>query len=179
MLLAKKKNKFPPSLFKRLKGEYNLDKVRSVQWGRDNEKTAIKQFEEENGLKVTATGIWLHTSGLLAASPDGLVLDENAVVEVKCPYSYRNSASLKETLNVDKTYVVFVDDNGQFVWNTEHEYYHQIQGQMYLTGAEKCYLIIWVPSGSIACLAMKEPSWEPNIGILRDFYINKYLKEIQ
>ena len=37
------------------------------------------------------TGIWLHESGILGASPDGIaeIDDSKVVIEVKCPYSAR------------------------------------------------------------------------------------------
>lgn len=39
--------------------------------------------------KVQSSGLWLTTSGILGASPDGFV-DNNAIVEVKCPFTQRD-----------------------------------------------------------------------------------------
>ena len=41
-------------------------------------------YEVVTGNRVRETGLWLHPSGLLGASPDGLISD-NKVLEVKCP----------------------------------------------------------------------------------------------
>jgi len=38
---------------------------------------------------VVATSLWLSNSGLLGASPDGLV-GSNYTVEIKYPWKYRN-----------------------------------------------------------------------------------------
>nr|CAI5840354.1 unnamed protein product [Callosobruchus analis] len=61
---------FPKSLFTSLVEGYSLSKVMAVQWGRNNERAATKQFEELHMLKVNQTGLWLDTSGFLVASPD-------------------------------------------------------------------------------------------------------------
>ncbi|KXJ24866.1 Exonuclease [Exaiptasia diaphana] len=80
-----------PSLLKRLLGEYDLSRVKAVQWGTNNEKEAINYFKTSTGLQVAETGLWLHESGVLGASPDGLIGNCH-VLEVKCPYTERNEA---------------------------------------------------------------------------------------
>ena len=77
-----KAKRITPSLVKRLLGEYDLFKVKAVQWGVNNEKEAIKVFILKTGLEVKETGI-------LGASPDGII-GEESVLEVKCPYTERN-----------------------------------------------------------------------------------------
>jgi len=54
------------------------------------EALSVREFEEHAGHEVNSTGLWLHSSGILGASPDGFIHDQNAVLEVKCPYSARN-----------------------------------------------------------------------------------------
>ena len=78
-----------PSLIKGLLGEYDLTRVKAIQWGITNEPEALKAFSQKNGLQVVETGVWLHECGLLGASPDGLVGD-NSALEAKCPYTQRN-----------------------------------------------------------------------------------------
>lgn len=84
-----KAKRITPSLLKRLLGEYDLSRVKAVQWGVNNEEEAIKAFTLKTGLAVKETGIWFHSSGILGASPDGII-DEETVLEVKCPYTERN-----------------------------------------------------------------------------------------
>jgi len=65
---------------------------------------------------VFGTGIWLHHSGVLAASPDGIVLQSPAIsthgvdftdvptpylLEVKCPYGHRNNTVLDAATSKD------------------------------------------------------------------------------
>lgn len=56
VLCAINRNKYPPSLFKRLVGTYKLDGVKSIQWGKENEKHGILEFEKFTGKEVTNMG---------------------------------------------------------------------------------------------------------------------------
>ena len=64
-----------PSLLKRLLGGYDLSRVKVIQLGVTNELEALTAFTAKTGLQVVETGVWLHESRLLGASPDGLVGD--------------------------------------------------------------------------------------------------------
>ena len=77
------------SLMKRLLGEYDLSGVKSIMWGTKHEKDAVNSFSMTTRLVVSKTGTWLDDSGILGASPDGLI-GEDALLKVKCPYSLRN-----------------------------------------------------------------------------------------
>ena len=54
-----------PSLLKRLLGEYDLSRVKAIQWGVQNEAEAINHFRKFTGLPVAETGKWCswHFSG--------------------------------------------------------------------------------------------------------------------
>ena len=56
--------------------------------GVNNEEEAIKTFTAKTGKSVEDTGIWSHSSGILDASPDGIV-DDQTGLEAKCPYTER------------------------------------------------------------------------------------------
>lgn len=60
-----------------------------MQWGVNNEQEALKAFTLLTGKTVQETGTWLDASGILGASPDGIV-DHATVQEAKCPYTERN-----------------------------------------------------------------------------------------
>ncbi|XP_064612598.1 uncharacterized protein LOC135476494 [Liolophura sinensis] len=92
------------SLKKTLLSTYKLDTVASIQWGVTHEKSALQQYEMCGG-KVEQTGLWMHECGVLAASPDGLVIQPPSagvrvygpdscppeIIEVKRPFSIRHS----------------------------------------------------------------------------------------
>ncbi|KAJ3618935.1 hypothetical protein MTP99_005733 [Tenebrio molitor] len=173
VLAAYKRQRFPPSLYKSLMEGYDLDGIRAVQWGKENEETAINLFTAATNLEVQRTGLWLHECGFLGASPDGLL--EDAVIEVKCPYKYRN-VSMREKLRTDKSYIIYKDPTtDQTHVNEKHAYWHQIQRQMHITGRSKCYLVIWTPQECEIVQVPKVDTWAENIQLLQDFYLNKFI----
>lgn len=110
--------------------------MKSVQWGINNEEVAIKCFENEQGLKVDETGIWLDESGLLGTSPDGLV-GEDAILEIKCPFKHRAATSAQEVL-YDHEYCF--DTNG-FLKET-HPYYHQVNAN-FIYSKGPCAILLY------------------------------------
>ena len=102
-----------PSLLKRLLGEYDLSRVKAVQWGVNNETEALKAFTNLTGKTVLETGIWLDTSGILGASPDGLV-EEDSVLEAKCPYTERNM-TIEEAVSTSPNFYLEKTESGQYL----------------------------------------------------------------
>lgn len=171
VLKAYNRGKYPPSLFKQICGEYNLDGIKSIMWGRDNENSAKSSFSRHVNKVVKNTGLWLHESGLLGSSPDGFVEGENAIVEVKCPYKYRDSN--QGEILADKNYIIHLDENNSCIINKTHEYYHQIQGTLYICNCDLCYLVIWTQKTTIVFPVRKDELWANNISILLNFYHDK------
>lgn len=97
--------------------------------------------------KATPTGFWLHPSGLLGASPHGLV-DKSAIIEIKCP--------LNQPLLSDKQYCF--DTEGNFKKN--HAYYHQIQGQLSILNKSVCYFLVWTTVDTLILQIQRDFSWE-------------------
>ena len=84
-----KAKRVTPSLIKRGMGEYDLSGVQAISWGITNEAGAVEAFETATEMNVKETGLWLHLSGILGASKDGLVGDD-ALLEAKCLFMERN-----------------------------------------------------------------------------------------
>lgn len=154
------RNRFPPSLFSSLYGKHldyksvssvfvtsnkiflldhrDLRGVRAIQWGTTHEKDGLEFLRKILKKDVTSCGIFLSESGVLGASPDGIT-DDDYVVEVKCPYKFRK-VLLTVALKNDTSYIVHFDDAGKLWINKKHPYYHQIQGQIYLSNRKGCHL---------------------------------------
>jgi len=112
-------------------------KAAAISHGKLFESTAIKQFEELYDVRVE-DGVGIHVSldrPYLACSPDGII-DSQTLVEVKCPYSAKNSVITPETV----PYLYLDDQTGIFALDRNHNYYYQIQGQLFVTN-KKCLLI--------------------------------------
>ncbi|XP_071111432.1 uncharacterized protein [Haliotis cracherodii] len=149
--------KYPTSLMKRLLSAYNLEAVKSVAWGIHHESVAVRAYEAGGGL-IENTGIWMHESGVLGASPDGLVkaafmmpvmFQSPAarhflpdIIEVKCPYAAR-IVGIQAAVDTVKGFCLVRGENGCLHLSDSHEYYHQIQGQMYILGKQ----LTWLWSG--------------------------------
>ena len=127
-----------PSLIKRLFGEYDISKVRAVAWGVNNESLAIQCFSQISGIQSVETGLWLDEGGVLGASPDGLIGDDG-VLEVKCPYTFKNELITEAAKN--SSFCLGIDD-GQYFLKRDHVYWHQVQGQMFLTKRTMCYFVV-------------------------------------
>lgn len=150
-----------------------MDNVKAVHWGRLHESDAIKELEEHLGKSVERSGLWLSTSGVLGCSPDGFV--DEFCVEVKCRYKSRES-SLSEDLSTDNTYIVFNNKSaGEWIVNKNHEYYHQIQGQIYLTNKSACHLVVWTPRETELFIIPKDDNWASNLTLLEKFYFEKLI----
>ena len=169
-----KAKRVTPSLIKKLMGDYDLIGVQAIAWGIDNEEMAVKAFTKVTGLSINETGLWLHESGILGASPDGLVGDD-AVLECKCPYTQRNGTIEEACKSKD---FCLENINGKYALKTTHVYWHQIQGQIYLTKRKYCYFVVWTVSDVVVIKIMRDKSWKQNLKILIDFYFHKLFPKI-
>ena len=113
-----KAKRVTPSLLKRLLGEYDLSRVKAVQWGVNNEEEAIKAFTLKTGRTIKETGIWFHSSDILGASPDRIV-DHETALEAKCSYTERNLI-IDQAVQSSATFCLDKSDNGEYVLKKEH-----------------------------------------------------------
>ena len=171
------------SLMKSLLESNNLAGVTAVQWGITHERDALAMYEDHCKVSVRPSGIWLHSSGVLGASPDGLV-GEHEIVEVKCPYSARDGLFAKidegsfyikrdttaDCVGGDSLYLDASSGLGLV-------YYHQIQGNLYLTGREVCRLIVWAPNEMLVMNVKKDPAWAHNLQVLLEFF-DRYMRPV-
>ena len=114
----------------------NLTSISSkaMAWGSDHEWEARELYEETTGNIVTTCGaLWLPELKGFADSPDGIVLDKDGCIEIKCcmpetftqyKYFIYDAATLKEINDV---------------------YYWQVMSHMLATGAAWCDWIAYMP----------------------------------
>ena len=101
-----------------------------------------------NILQISKCGIYLHQSGMIGASPDGIIQNgENCtVVEIKCPATLSTTSTQKElekfkasdkvttTLKNVPNMPYLKASTTSVVMNKNHPYYSQLQCQLHLTG---------------------------------------------
>ncbi|XP_054715047.1 uncharacterized protein LOC129224588 [Uloborus diversus] len=193
ILKALEKQNISPSLINSLKDDC-FDKV-IPPWSAITKKMALSLFSEIMDLPVKQCGVYLHKSGALGCSPDGLT--DDSIVEIKCPYSNDSESDLlnelrsgtwymmpRETTTNSVSYsrdgkVVHVFNEDDLVFNLKHRqginYHHQVQGSLHLLNKDKCNFILSTPVTTLIVPIRKDPCWRRNIDILLDFYRNIFI----
>ena len=178
VLAAEKRGSYPDSLHKTLVGSYCLEGVKAIQWGIDNENEAVTAYQQISPLeKIAECGFYINESGMLGASPDRLC-GENGILEVKCPFKHRNN-TIVEAIACDKKFYLYMSHSDQSILlKTDHTYYDQIQGQLYVTGRAFCMFVVYTIKECVAVKIDKDINWASNIQRLETFYKEKYLPKL-
>ena len=126
----------------------------------------------------------------LAASPDGIAtckcLDcdyNNAtiVLEVKCPYTYKDGLPTVESLP-SSFFLTRSDDEWEL--KTDHAYYYQIQLQLYIyqkfsQKEVKCDFLVWTSKQiNVQRILLNESFIDEKLQDLEHFFVNAILPEI-
>lgn len=132
----------------------SISHVPSVKWGTEHEDTARDEFYRH--MTAVHTNFVLKRTGLviyqpypfLAASPDGISTCDchgDAVLEIKCPFKYKNLCSTEILQIQDPTFCL--DTHGSL--KKAHQYYDQVQTQMLVTNCAQCNFVIWTEPGLV------------------------------
>ena len=130
--------------------EMKTSKVPSLRWGIDNEKVALEEYclmlsIEHQNYKIKDCGLRLcQELPFIAASPDGIFScschDAKFLIEVKCPYSMRNTDNIDEAISSKDFFLT-----KEKTLKKGHKYYTQIQLQLFVCEMEQCELVVWTP----------------------------------
>jgi len=108
----------------------------ATQHGLKYEKVAVEKFEATEKLTTRECGLYVCKDyPYLAASPDR-VIDDDTLLEVKCPYTNRD----KEITHLTVPFLVQSEQGLEL--DQKHDYYYQIQGQMLCSGHKQCKLMV-------------------------------------
>lgn len=120
-----------------------------MEYGKNNEVNAITQYEKAKGLdpgSVKKCGLFVYSkNGIFAASPDGL-LNEDGLLEVKCPPSIRDKDPKDWPIFSPRTSCLENRD-GQLRLKCSNAYYYQVVMQIYVTNRQWCDFFVWTPVG--------------------------------
>ena len=83
---------------------------------------AVQKYEELQSVKTSACGTFVSLSMPYISSTSDRVVDDNIILEVKCPYVCHDKAISEATV----PYLRNV--NGEFYLDQNHDYYYQVQG---------------------------------------------------
>lgn len=113
----------------------------ALRHGRKYESVAVEQYELQTQSKTLPCGIFVSQEHpFLAASPDRIV-DDHTLIEVKCPFSAKDRHISHVTVPYLK--VSPSDPASGLMLDHNHQYFYQIQGQMFCSGRRQCYLVVY------------------------------------
>ena len=125
------------------------------RWGSKMEKKAMKILEKEIIDQGTHTDFSMqHDCGVIikpgegyvCGSPDGRVScrchGQLGLVEMKCPHKHRD-VCVKVAAKASDFPLSNDDKNGTFTLKTNHDYYYQVQMQMYVACASFCIFCVY------------------------------------
>ena len=118
--------------------------AKSVSHGRHYEPIAKEKLGAVIGKDVEECGLFVSSEyPFFAATPDGLV-GEDTLVEVKCPYSGRN-----EIITMDQKFPFLDKIDNELTVKKSHNYYDQIQGQLFIANRKCCLFSIYTFSSFV------------------------------
>lgn len=86
------------------------------------------------GLVINPSASWL------ACSPDGIDINRNVLIEIKCP-TLGKDLNLIDLLPTLKTFLYL--ENNEYHLKQQHNYYGQVQLSMFLLNIDKCEFLIY------------------------------------
>ena len=103
---------------------------RQTEWGTKYEPLARERYCEKTGYNVDLTGFHIPDfQPNMGSSSDGLIVEENGIIEIKCPYDVLVHASNCDLSKIDRS----------------HNYYAQIQNNIFINQVNFCDFISFDP----------------------------------
>ena len=166
----------------------DLCNIRPIAHGLETESLARKVYVKK--MKKMNHDVTVYYSGLivnpafpyLGASPDGKVMDRNAsdkfgLLEIKCPFKYRNEIPSAVLGNADFCLERIA---GRPRLKRKHDYYCQVQGQMAISGLSWCDFVVYTNKGIFVERIVFDKDlwiWEM-FPKLTEFYFNYAVKHL-
>lgn len=178
------------AFLRNLLSKKKIDQVPAVSHGIHNENEARKLYVKKM-MRVLRHMTEVYHSGLiinpgvpyLGASPDGKVFDKSSedmfgLIEIKCPYKFRN-LNVRDAVLDSAFCLEYVDsDSGPMLrLKRNHAYYFQVQGQMALSGLGWCDFVVYTfQSLFVERIMFDSRLWnEVMLPCLHKFYFNHAL----
>lgn len=152
--------------------------TKAIEYGRANEARAIKAYEKFKCVTVQRCGMFVDPENpFLCTSPDGLIAPDG-LVEIKCPYTAKESVSLVDVCKFHNIGLK-VNDDGSLYLPKNHKYFYQIQGQLSITNRNWCDLFVWSPNDFYCiCINRDHAFWNQIVPKMKQFYMKCCLPEI-
>ena len=160
----------------------------ATTWGCEHETEAVTAHETIITTSHTNVSV-SHSPGLhinpcfphLGAFPDAIIecsCHGRGMVEVKCPYCKRGSP-MEDTAD-DPKFCLQKNSDGVLSLKTSHQYYYQVQTQLFVSGLPYCDFVVFSGSNNIFIqrIVPDNEFWEVANDHVRQFYISGILPEL-
>ena len=182
-------NNLARSLIKRIcyPGSYKFT-LAATNWGCSHESAAVSAYRtitmdsHRDFSLVPSPGVHINPRfPHLGASPDALAecsCHGMGILEVKCPHCRRTS--LVDDAADDPHFYLHKRPDGTLCLKPTHEYYYQVQAQLFVTGRTYCDFVVFTGTGNLFVqrLVPDTEFWSQNISIVDRFYVGGILPEL-
>lgn len=159
----------------------------ATQYGILSEKRALVEFCKmfHTKFQIVNVGVLCKLSQpWICGSPDGIIVETEVptrkyILEIKCPYSCRKMPIFDTQTKKFNVPYLFADNDGTFQLKKSHQYYYQVQINLYVTNLDLCYFYIYSPLGSQIITVERCDVFLYNaIPRMERFYFNYFLPEV-
>ncbi|XP_060846320.1 uncharacterized protein LOC132925982 [Rhopalosiphum padi] len=147
----------------------------ATRYGIANEVIAKEQLEDLLKTKIQSAGLVVDKNiPFIAASPDG-ILDDESLVEIKCPASAKELAP-EDAIQSKKIKYCSIKDGTLYLKRNDN-YYYQVQGQLHISQKTYCYFCVWTPKGLMyEKIKRDDDFWKNNMETkIKTFYLENLL----
>lgn len=154
----------------------------AISWGREKESEAIKAYTDtitamHSDCTVTRTGMKICVDKpFIGASPDAIISCKchgTGVVEVKCPYTFRDTSVLDMLTNKE----CCLTDS--YALKPSHPYFTQVQQQMLVFHCEYCHFVLWTNQGCVITCVPRDNNFIDNlVSKVENFWVKNCLPEL-
>lgn len=143
LVVKRRENTSKAKLVENILFQRNLNNIAAIAHGVENEHLALQQLAIQEKVTIEPCGLFVdHEYPFIGATPDGLI-GQDTVVEVKCPL-VAFKKDLHECIKENKIQIWKYNKKSKLIeLNKNSNWFHQIQGQLHVTGREKCLFAVW------------------------------------
>ena len=153
------------------------------RWGCSRETDAVEAYKaivctRHESFQITENGFFIDIDNpFIGASPDRIVSCKccgKGVLEVKCPYCYRDNLPEGEQKNFCLTKVA-----GEWKLQRNHSYYFQVQTQMMVCRVAYCDFAVWTEKELVAeRITIDSDFHQSMVDAVKHFFVCGVLPEI-
>ena len=99
---------------------------------------------------------------------------ESSLLEIKCPAKYKDNLSISDCIATGKEFCL----HKIFLFESSHNYYAQLQMQMYIYGLKAFHFVIWTPMFCTGVLVPYDDFFTKKVPVLVEFHKKHFPREL-